>query len=116
MSLTDQERADLADLIERPGFRRFLFRVIQNAGIFSATTNGSEQRTSFNDGRRSLGLDILQEVESAMPLQSPSGIPSLTVIQVLREEAQSPPPERTKRGRRDPYSELNTGDTGDHAE
>lgn len=110
MNLSDEDKAELADLIGRPGFRRFLFRVIQNAGIFSATANGSEQRTSFNDGRRSLGLDILREVEAAMPLQSTSGIPSLTVIQVLREEAQSPPPERTKSGRRsDPYSELSAG-------
>jgi hypothetical protein len=63
-------------------------------------------------------LDILREVESAMPLQSPSGIPSLTVIQVLREEAQSPTPERTKRGRRsDPYTELGTDrNDRDHAE
>jgi hypothetical protein len=109
MNLTDQDRADLTDLIERPGFRRFLFRVIQNAGIFSATANGSEQRTSFNDGRRSLGLDILREVDAALPIQSPSGIPSLTVIQVLREEAQSPSQEKPSGRRSDPYSELSTG-------
>jgi hypothetical protein len=109
VSLTDQDKIDLADLIERPGFRRFLFRVIQNAGIFAATANGTDQRTSFNDGRRSLGLDILCEVDAAQPVPGPSGIPTLTLIQVLREEAQSRPPERTKSGRRpDPYSELRT--------
>jgi hypothetical protein len=113
VSLSDQEKVDLADLIERPGFRRFLFRVIQNAGIFSATANGSDQRTSFNDGRRSLGLDILREVEAAMPLQSQSGIPSLTVIQVLREEAQSPPKEKPGGRRNAIYGDLGGDDGSD---
>jgi hypothetical protein len=114
LNLSDQDKADLADLLERPGFRRFVFRVIQNAGIFSATANGSDQRTSFNDGRRSLGLDILREVDAAQPVPSPSGIPSLTLIQVLREEAQSPPPERTASGRRaDPYRDLSSDDGSD---
>jgi hypothetical protein len=115
VSLTDQERADLADLIERPGFRRFLFRVIQKAGIFEATANGTDQRHLVNEGRRLLGLEILREVEAAMPLQSPSGIPSLTVIQVLREEAQSPSKEKPSGRRPDTYSEL-TADGPNSAE
>jgi hypothetical protein len=107
MTLTDQDNADLTDLMARPGFRRFVFRVIQNAGIFSATANGSDQRTFYENGRRSLGLDILREVDAAQPVPGPSGIPTLTLIQVLREEAQSQPPERTNRGRRnDPYSDI----------
>jgi hypothetical protein len=118
VNLSDQDKADLADLLERPGFRRFLFRVIQNAGIFQSTANGSDTRHLFQEGRRSLGLDILREVDAAQPVPGPSGIPTLTMIQVLREEAQSPTPERTQRGRRsDTYSELTTdGPTGDTAE
>jgi hypothetical protein len=109
MNLTDQDKADLADLIERPGFRRFLFRVIQNAGIFESHGQRVRSAHLFNDGRRSLGLDILREVDAAQPVPGPSGIPTLTLIQVLREEAQSQPPERTNRGRRsDPYSETST--------
>jgi hypothetical protein len=115
MNLSDQDKADLADLIERPGFRRFLFRVIQNAGIFESTANGSEERTFYMNGRRSLGLDILREVDAAQPVPGPSGIPTLTMIQVLREEAQTPSPERTQRGKRDPYRDLNDGDDGPDA-
>lgn len=108
MNLTDQETADLFDLIERPGFRRLMLRVIQMAGIFSATTNGSDSRHLYNEGRRSLGLEILRLLEAAQPAQGSSGNPTLTLIQLLREEAQSPPPERQKNGRRpDPYSDLN---------
>lgn len=110
MNLTDQERADYADLLERPQFRRFLLRVIQLAGIYEATANGSAERTFFQNGRRSLGLDILREVDAAQPLPAPTGTPTLTLIQVHREEAQSPSPERTKSGRRnDPYRDLDSG-------
>jgi hypothetical protein len=107
MNLTDQEKADLFDLMERPGFRRLLLRVIQMAGIFAATANGSDQRTFYENGRRSLGLEILRLLEAAQPVQGSSGNPTLTLIQLLREEAQSPPSERTASGRRtDPYSDI----------
>ena len=114
MNLTDQERADYADLIERPQFRRFCLRLIQLAGIYEATANGSAERTFYTNGRRSLGLDILREVDAAQPLPAPTSTPTLTLIQLHREEAQSPSPERTKSGRRtDPYSELRSdADTG----
>jgi hypothetical protein len=112
-TLTDQERADYADLIERPQFRRFLSRVIQLSGIYEATANGSAERTFFSNGRRSLGLDILREVDAAQPIPAPTSTPTLTLIQILREDAQSPTPERTKSGRRaDPYRDLNDGSDG----
>jgi hypothetical protein len=114
MNLTDQERADYADLLERPQFRRFLLRVIQLSGIYEATANGSAERTFFTNGRRSLGLDILREVDAAQPIPAPTGTPTLTLIQVHREEAQSPPTERNPRGRRNGlYNEL--GSDGDDA-
>lgn len=112
MTLTDQERADYADLIERPQFRRFLSRVIQLSGIYDATANGSAERHFYTEGRRSLGLDILREVDAAQPIPAPTSTPTLTLIQILREDAQSPTPERTNSGRRsDPYADLRS-DTG----
>jgi len=108
--MTDQERADLIDLIGKPGFLRFLFRTIQSSGIFDATANGSDGRNLYLEGRRSLGLQILREVDEAQPVPSPSGIPILTLIQVLREEAQSNPRETTNGRRSDTYSELDRPD------
>jgi hypothetical protein len=109
VTLTDQQLADYRDLLERPQFQRFLLRVIQLAGIYEATANGSEERTFYTNGRRSLGLDILREVDAAQPLPSPTSIPTLTLIQVHREDAQSQTPERTKSGRRsDPYADIRT--------
>jgi hypothetical protein len=112
VSLTDQERVELVELMKVPGFRNFLFRVIQKARIFDATANGTDQRHLIDEGRRLLGLEILREVEAAMPLQSPSGIPSLTVIQVLREEAQSPSKEKPSGRRADTYRDLDGTDGG----
>jgi hypothetical protein len=111
VNLTDQEKADFFDLMEKhPGFRRLMLRVIQMAGIFNATANGSDQRTFYENGRRSLGLEILRLLEAAQPVQGSSGNPTLTMIQLLREEAQSPPSERTASGRRpDPYRDLSDG-------
>lgn len=81
-------KQDAQYLIERPEFRRFLFSVIQSCGFFSAT-NGSDPATSFAEGRRSLGLDILAMAETGQPAEHPDRIPILTLMQVLREEAQS---------------------------
>ncbi len=83
-----QVKEDAQLLMERPEFRRFLFSVIQSCGFFSAT-NGSDPVTSFAEGRRSLGLDILATVETGQPAEHPDRIPILTLMQVLREEAQT---------------------------
>jgi hypothetical protein len=82
-------KEDMAKLMALPEFRRFLWRVIQNAGIFSATTNGSDSRYFIAEGRRQLGFSILADAEQAFPVQHPDQIPVLTVIQVLREETQN---------------------------
>jgi hypothetical protein len=108
MTLSEEERVAYADLIERPQFKLFLLQLIQLAGIYEATANGSAERTFFMNGRRSLGLDALRMVEAANPLAAPnSSTPTLTLIQVLLADAQSPPQQRTSNGRRnDPYSDI----------
>jgi hypothetical protein len=87
MTPEQQEKADMAELLERASFRRFLFRVIQSAGIFTATTDGSKERDQFNLGRRNLGLEILDMAERGQPIPDvhPAG-PLLTIIQAFREE------------------------------
>ena len=105
MKYTVEMKADLADLLERPQFKRFLFRVIQKAGIFNSTTNGSDGRNLVLEGRRTLGLEILAEVDGAQPIPSPLGIPTMTLIQVLREEAQHPQ-EKPNVARPDTYADL----------
>lgn len=83
-----QQETDMAELLALPAFRRFLFRSIQNAGILSAATNGADGRDlAFAEGRRSLGFDILRDVDAGNPaaLRHPYSI--MTLIAAFREEA-----------------------------
>lgn len=109
--MTPQETADLQSLIERPAFILFLLRVVANAGLFSAQTTGADDRDlNFAEGRRSLCLDILREVESAQPVPSLNGIPMVTSIQMFVAAAQSAPKEKPVGRRNDPYRDIGDGD------
>jgi hypothetical protein len=99
--MTDkQHKADVEQLIALPAFRRFLWRSIQMAGIFDPATNGPNDSYLVCEGRRRLGFDLLRDVENGMPVSHPQGL--MTLIQVLREEAQETPQEKPS-GRRDRY-------------
>lgn len=92
--------ADMAFLIARPEFRRFLFRSIQLAGILDHMgrgTNGSDGRDlAFAEGRRSLGFEILRMADAAQPaaLQHPQCL--ITLVAALQEEIQSPKEEKIR--------------------
>ena len=103
--MTEQDKVDRSHLMTLPAFRRFIgLHAIQMAGIFNATATGSDGRNLYLEGRRSLGLDMLRDLDAAQPVQSPSGIPVLTVMQLLREDAQSNP--EGKPNDRSLYSDL----------
>ena len=114
MTPEQREKADAQFILAHPETRRFLWRVIQSSGILSRTTDGSVDRhLAYDEGRRNLGLDILAMVEVGQPHTHPDGQPILTLIQVLREEANSQPQEKTKRDRYDRNAELDRSDDGD---
>lgn len=94
-----QERAEMEALLAMPGFRKFLYRSIQLAGIHVGTTNGADGRNLIAEGRRNLGLDILHDAARGIPVDDTEAAFSLLLIQVLREGAQSIPEEKP-RGRR----------------
>jgi hypothetical protein len=91
---------------QAPQFRRFVLRVIQMTGFFDTATDGSQHDAAIALARRNLGLEILAMVESGQPAQHPDGIPVLTLIQLLREEA-NPPPQEKKRDRRNDQYDRN---------
>lgn len=96
-----QHKADIEQLMALPSFRRFLWRSIQMARILDPATDGSAGRDlSFAEGRRNLGFDILRDVETGMAVSHPQSL--FTLLQVLREEAQSTPQEKPN-ARRDRY-------------
>lgn len=104
------ERAELDALLKLEGFRKFLYRSIQLAGIHVGTTNGADGRNLIAEGRRNLGLDILHDAARGIPVDDPEAAFSLLLIQVLREGAQSTPPEKPH-GRRNPDRDDDRDDT-----
>ena len=94
-----EHKDDIGVLMAMPAFRRFLWRAIQSAGILAPATDGSDTRNlAYAEGRRNLGFSILRDVEDGMPASHPDSL--FTLIQILREEAQSTPQEKPARGRR----------------
>lgn len=105
------EKSDMELLLQRPEFLRFLLRVIQTAGIFTRTTDGSGTRNlDYDEGRRNLGLQILEMAEAAQPqVSSIIGIPVTTLTQAFLEEARRPQPEKPN-AKYDRTAELNEPD------
>lgn len=101
-----QDETDMAELLELPAFRRFVFKSIQMAGILSAATTGADGRDlAFAEGRRSLGLDILRAVEAGQPAPLRHPLSIMTLIAALREEANpTSKPEKPRAGRYDEIS------------
>jgi hypothetical protein len=82
-----EHKLDISELMGLPSFRRFLWRAIQQARILETATNGADARNlDFFEGRRSLGFDLLSDVEAAMAVPHPQAL--WTILQVLRVEAQ----------------------------
>jgi hypothetical protein len=78
-------------LLQRPEFLRFIFELIQISGVLSATTDGSVGRDlAYFEGRRNLGLEILDLVEAGQPVERHPLGPILTLMQVFREETLKP--------------------------
>ena len=102
--MTRQE-TDMAELMKLSAFRRFLWRSIQSAGILSQATGGADGRDlSFAEGCRSQMFAMLNDVEQGQPLDARHPHNIMTLIAVLREEAQPAPKEKKSGTGR--YSEL----------
>lgn len=100
MSKASQQEMDMAVLMRRPEFKRFLFRSIQTSGLFQSSTNGSDGRDlNFHEGRRSMGLELLRDAENALDARMRTPECLLTLNSIIREESQKPsekPSEQTK--------------------
>ncbi|GAA0335437.1 hypothetical protein GCM10009087_52320 [Sphingomonas oligophenolica] len=83
------DRSDKLTLLENAAFQRFLFAMIEAGGVFEATATMADGRTLFLEGRRSLALEMLRDLDAVQPLPLPGGVPIQTLIQTLRERVQS---------------------------
>ena len=106
--MTEAERADIKRLLRDKAFQAFLYRMIRSAGLFSiASIDG--RSLDFVEGRRSLALDLLNEIEAAQDTKSPDGLPLLTSIQIFLSVAQSDAKEKSLGRRSDLYRDISTG-------
>lgn len=61
----DREISDLKKVLSAPEGRRFLWRVMGEAGIFRTSATGQTNTTFVNEGRRQIGLMILADIMEA---------------------------------------------------
>ena len=64
----DRDRKDLRDVLSTIQGRRFVWKQLEQAGVFRLSIAfGESQRTDFNEGRRSLGLALMAEIHALDP-------------------------------------------------
>ena len=107
---------DTEYLLARPEFLRFLYAMIQSAGLLgnNEAVDGRtvrDQCLEWHAGRRSLGHEMLLLIEQGQPeqLRSPDGSPLMTINAVLREAInpkEKPDGRRNHRNSRDRYGDL----------
>lgn len=95
MNLGKQLEADMATLVESPAFRRFLFRVVESAGIcIPATKDDMSLRL---EGKRALGLEILGWVDAALDRETPSTQRQFAALHLAIAEVLAPKEKRNDR-------------------
>lgn len=63
-----QEKQDFLWLIKMPQFRRFVWRKLEEAGVFNTTFRpGQPDHSAFLEGRRDAGLRVLHELHEWAP-------------------------------------------------
>lgn len=101
-STRELELLDLTQLMTLPAFRRFLFRIMNDSGIWLPAYGSDGRNLAYAEGRRSLGLDILGMADKAAPI--PRNDSAMTIMAILSEAAKSIPQEKPN-GRRSDTSD-----------
>lgn len=65
--LQQTEIEDVRFIIKTPQGRRFIWRVLSTCGMYSQSAVDSGSWTYFNEGRRSVGLKLLDKILMADP-------------------------------------------------
>lgn len=105
--MTPDELIGFKRLCADNDFRLFVYRMLREAGLFSAAT----ERLEYREGQRAMALWTLGEIETALDRPSPDGLPVLGSIQILTAFAQSASKEKNLGRRSDLYSDV--GSDGD---
>lgn len=66
----ERQRRDIEDLkwlLEQAQGRRFVWRLLEQAGVYQSTFNSSGSVTAFNEGKRAIGLWALAQIHDHTP-------------------------------------------------
>lgn len=61
-----QADRDIEHVLHDPAGRRVLMRLIDSTGVFARSFTGNSE-TFFREGRRSVGLDLVEHIEHVRP-------------------------------------------------
>lgn len=64
-SRAERDIDDVATILSDIRGRRFLWRYLQECGVFKTSFNNSGSVTAFNEGMRNIGLKLLAEIMEA---------------------------------------------------
>lgn len=56
---------DLKKLLKQPEFRRFIWHILSEAGIFRASFTNNSMQTAFLEGKRDVGLALVKDIDDA---------------------------------------------------
>jgi hypothetical protein len=62
----DQDNADLISVMETHSGRRFVWRILESAGLYKLSYTGNSE-TFFNEGQRNIGLKLLSDLLKVAP-------------------------------------------------
>ena len=61
----DREREDLHRILQSEYGRRFVYRILGETKVYGASYAQDGNDTAFNEGKRRIGLWLIQQIESA---------------------------------------------------
>ena len=62
----EQDKEDLKLLLDSAGGRRFLWRLLEECGVYKISFTG-DNYTIFNEGKRQIGLRLIEDIFNASP-------------------------------------------------
>jgi len=66
-TLATREREDLRKVLDSREGRRVLWSILDASGVYGLSYTGEAMSTGFNEGRRQIGITLLQKVEELAP-------------------------------------------------
>jgi hypothetical protein len=65
----DVEKADLLFVMDNERGRRFIWRILESAGVFRSSFDESAALMAFREGSRNIGLSLLAQITDTCPAQ-----------------------------------------------